>query len=235
MSDPGDANVPDNANVPEHEVTLLHTGFVTHDVKRLVTTRPDDLDFEPGQGVEISIDWEGWEDQARPFTPTSLPEEDVLEFTIKGYPEHDGVTVRIHDLEPGASLHMSDSFGTIRYAGPGTFIAGGAGVTPFLAILRSLDPEERRKSSVIFSNDTPADVICEKELRHLFGERCHLTCTQESAPGYDDRRVDRALLDDLVDDLEQHFYVCGPPGFVEDVTGHLRDMGVDGGRIVIEE
>lgn len=225
----------DEANGLDHEVTVLHTGFVTHDVKQIVTTRPEDLDFEPGQGVEIAIDWEGWEDEGRPFTPTSLPEEDVLEFTIKRYPEHDGVTVRIHDLEPGATLRMSDSFGTIRYAGPGTFIAGGAGVTPFLAILRSLDPEERRRSSVIFSNDTPADVICEKELRHLFGERLHLTCTRESAPGYDDRRIDGALLDELVDDLEQRFYVCGPPRFVDDVTGHLRDMGVDADRIVIEE
>ncbi|MEX1363880.1 MAG: fibrinogen-like YCDxxxxGGGW domain-containing protein, partial [Nannocystaceae bacterium] len=33
----------DEANVPDHDVTVLHTGFVTHDVKQLVTTRPDDL------------------------------------------------------------------------------------------------------------------------------------------------------------------------------------------------
>ena len=225
----------DEASVPEHRVELLHVGFVTHDVKQFVTTRPEGLEFEPGQGVEISLDREGWREEGRPFTPTSLPGQDVLEFTIKGYPDHDGVTVRLHELEAGAALNMSGSFGTIRYAGPGTFIAGGAGVTPFLAILRSLDEEERQESSVIFSNDTPADVICEKELRHLFGDRLHLTCTRESAPGYDDRRIDRPFLEEHVDGVDQHFYVCGPPSFVEDITAALKEMGAAEDRIVIEE
>lgn len=88
---------------------------------------------------------------------------------------------------------------------------------------------------MIFRKRHPGRRHLREELRHLFGERCHLTCTRESTPGYDERPIDRALLDELVDDLEQHFYVCGPPGFVDDVTGHLRDMGVDADRIVIEE
>lgn len=36
----------------DHSIEVLHTGFVTHDVKRFVTTRPDGFDYEPGQGVE---------------------------------------------------------------------------------------------------------------------------------------------------------------------------------------
>jgi len=171
----------------DHSVRLLHTGFVTHDVKRFVTTRPDGLDFEPGQGVEIAIDEEGWRDEGRPFTPTSLADEPVLEFTIKGYPEHDGVTEQLHRC----SLH--------------------------------------------FSNSTPADVICEKELRFLLGERCHLTCTRESAAGFDDRRIDRAYLETFPDDLDTPVYLCGPPGFVENLHGALVELGVDEDDIVLEE
>ncbi|WDR00201.1 hypothetical protein PSC71_05305 [Devosia sp. J2-20] len=37
---------------------------------------------------------------------------------------------------------MGDAWGTIQYQEPGTFIAGGAGVTPFIAILRDLQAKD---------------------------------------------------------------------------------------------
>jgi cytochrome-b5 reductase len=217
----------------DHTVELLHTGFVTHDVKRFVVSRPDGLQWKPGQGVEMALDQDGWRAEGRPFTPTSLPRDQVLEFTIKAYPEHDGVTTRLHDLVAGDRLLMSDPFGTITWQGAGTFLAGGAGVTPFLAILRDADADELARSSLHFTNKTPADVICEKELRHLLGDRCHLTCTEESAPGYDHRRLDRDYLESEVTDLDDPVYVCGPPGFVDELGEALDDLGAP--TLVVEE
>jgi cytochrome-b5 reductase len=75
-----------------HEVTLLMSGFVTHDVRRFIVSRPDGFEFEPGQGVELAIDHPDWREEGRPFTPTSLDDDRVLEFTIKAYPAHKGVT-----------------------------------------------------------------------------------------------------------------------------------------------
>ena len=220
----------------EHDITLLMSGFVTHDVRRFVTTRPGGFQVEPGQGVELAIDQPRWRDEGRPFTPTSLAEDRVLEFTIKGYPEHEGVTRALHGLEPGARLRMSEPFGTIRYRGPGVFIAGGAGITPFIAILRRLARDgEMEGNSLLFSNKTPADVINEGELRHLLGERCILTCTEEHAPGYESRRIDRGFLTDFVDDFDQHFYVCGPPAFNDAVQEALRDLGAKPDLLVFEE
>lgn len=220
----------------DHTAELLHTSFVTHDVARFVTTRPDDMEWRPGQGVEMALDRDGWRDEGRPFTPTGRVDEPVLEFTIKAYPSHDGVTTRLHDLSPGARLHMSDPFGSIAWRGPGVFLAGGAGVTPFLAILREqADRGALDDSRLHFSNDTPADVICEKELRHLLGDRLALTCTRESAPGYDDRRIDRDYLRAEIDDFAGPFYVCGPPDFVDQLTADLEDLGADADDIVVED
>lgn len=219
----------------DHEVEILHTGFVTHDVLQLVTTRPDGLSFEPGQGVEVALDRDGWREERHPFTPTSQKDEPVLEFTIKEYPSHDGVTTRLHDMRAGDTLLMSEPFGTIVDHGPGTFIAGGAGVTPFLAIFRHMSADALEASALIFSNKTPADVICEKELRHLFGDRCHLTCTEESGSGYEHRKVDRYYLHERIDDFDLRFYVCGPPEMVEDLTEALESLGADPDRIVVEE
>lgn len=219
-----------------YSAEILHTGFVTHDVKQFILTRPPELEYEPGQGVHVAVDEEGWVDEDRPFTPTQLRDQDVLEFTIKGYPGHDGVTDKLHSLQAGDELLLSDAFGSITWQGPGTFIAGGAGVTPFLAILRNVqDAEALDGCSLIFSNKTPADVIAEKELRHLLGDRCVLTCTHASGPGYDDRRIDRAYLQEKVEDGGQPFYVCGSQDFVEDITSALGGMGVERDRFVVEE
>lgn len=220
----------------EHEVSLLMTEFVTHDVRRFITTRPHGFDWRPGQGVELAIDSDGWRDETRPFTPTSREEDMALEFTIKNYPEHGGVTQALHGLKPGARLLMSEPFGTIQYQGPGVFIAGGAGITPFIAILRRLAADgELAGNTLIFSNKTPGDVILEQELRYLLGERCILTCTEQAGPGCLDRRVDRDFLAAQVDDFGQHFYVCGPPAFNDAVGGALKDLGAEPDMLVFEE
>ncbi len=218
-----------------HTVTLLMSEFVTHDVKRLIISKPDGFSFQPGQGVELAIDRDQWRDEGRPFTPTSLPEDRVLEFTIKGYPEHKGVTRELHALPAGSQLLMSEPFGTISYQGAGVFIAAGAGVTPFIAILRDLARQNRLAGhALVFSNKTPADVICAKEFRHYLGERCILTCTRSSSPACASGRVDRNYLTEHIRDFDQHFYVCGPPAFVEAVNDALQALGASSEALVYE-
>ena len=218
-----------------HTVKLLMSQFVTHDVKHFIVSKPAGFSVVSGQGVELAIDRPGLREQGRPFTPTGLAADRVLAFTIKAYPAHAGVTQALHQLAPGAELLMSEPFGTIRYQGPGVFIAGGAGITPFLAILRDLARKgEADGQTLIFSNKTPRDVICEKELRHVLGERCMLTCTGAAVPGYEHRRVDRAFLEEKITDFTQRFYVCGPPPFMEAVNGALADLGARAESLVFE-
>jgi ferredoxin-NADP reductase len=218
-----------------HRVNLLMSQFVTHDVKRFIISKPEGFAAVPGQGVELAINRPGLSEQGRPFTPTGLSADKVLEFTIKAYPGHAGVTEALHRLEPGAELLMSEPFGTISYQGPGVFIAGGAGVTPFLAILRELARRgEAGEQTLIFSNKTPRDMICEKELRHLLGERCILISTSAAAPGYEHRRIDRAFLEEKIRNFDQRFYVCGPPPFMQAVNGALTEIGARAESLIFE-
>lgn len=225
----------------QHTVELLRSQFTTHDVRRFLVTRPEGFDFRPGQGVELALDEPEWRDEGRPFTPTSLQDDKLLEFTIKRYPGHEGVTDRLHTLRPGAKLRMSEPFGTIRHRGPGVFLAGGAGVTPFLAILRTLERDGTLEGhSMIFSNKKREDVLCERELRHAFGDRLLLTLTREDAADrgatdYDSRRIDKRLLEEEVANFDQRFYVCGPPQFVEDLQQALDELGADSDRVVFEQ
>jgi cytochrome-b5 reductase len=215
---------------------ILMTAFVTHDVKRFVLQKPRGFKFVAGQATLVSIDQPDQQENAHPFTPTSLPEDRILEFTIKGYPEHHGLTERLHQLRPGDQLLMGPVFGTIQYKGPGVFIAGGAGITPFIAILRQLARDGRLAgNSLIFSNKTRGDVILEQELRAYLGDRCILTLSRESNPAYENRKVDEAFLREKIADFSQPFYLCGPPPMVDAVTETLRKLGASPDNVVFEQ
>ena len=215
--------------------TLLLSEFVTHDVRRLLLSRPEGLDWEPGQGIELMIDDDEWREEVRPFTPTSLRQDLILELTLKRYPERDGVTLALHELQPGAGLLIGEAFGTIGYQGPGTFIAAGTGLTPFLAILRHLAADDALDGhQLLLTNKTQRDVICAEELRHYLGEHCVLTFTHEPNADVLGQRIDADFLDRHIGSRNQYFYICGPDGFVAEIKGHLEGLGVDPERLVFE-
>lgn len=218
----------------QHTAKILMTGFVTHNVKRFVIERPDGYDFTPGQATEMALP--ETPDDGHPFTFTSLTDDKVLEFTIKGYYDHDGMTKKLHAKGPGDKVLIGDSWGAITHRGPGVFIAGGAGVTPFIAILRRLrDDGNADGHRLLFSNHTAADVICEKEFRAMLGDDFVSTLTREDVPGHLHRRIDADFLKKHVDDFSQNFYVCGPDPFVADINDALKDLGAKPDSLVFEE
>jgi ferredoxin-NADP reductase len=217
-----------------HTLALRSIEPVTHDTHHLVFPRPKGFAFSPGQASELALDRDGWRDEWRPFTFVSDPDGDTLEFIIKSYPEHDGVTERIGRLSPGAQVRLKDPFGAIRDQGPGVFIAGGAGITPFIAILR----ERARRGSLdgctlIFSNRCERDIILRQEFETMHGLVCVFTLTDEDTGTLPHRKVDGAFLDEVVKDYGQTFYLCGPHGMVDDVREALKARGAS--DLVVEK
>ena len=111
----------------------------THNVKTFRVTKPPGFSFTPGQATDLSINKEGWKDNKHPFTFTCLPSDDYLEFTIKLYDNPQGVTNHLKSIKTGEEFEISEAWGAIEYKGEGVFIAGGAGVTPFISIFRHLN------------------------------------------------------------------------------------------------
>src|SRR6056297_3367305 len=148
-----------------HTVTIKDVKNVTHDVKQLRFEKPDGYSFTPGQATEVSIDKDDWREEKRPFTFTSLNEDDYLEFTIKIYKDHEGVTAELDKLVVGDQLKIGPAWGAISYQGEGYFLAGGAGITPFIAIFRDLAKKNKLKGNkLIFGNKEEKDIILKDEL-----------------------------------------------------------------------
>lgn len=220
----------------EQVAEITRTHYVTPDVKRFVLKKPKGFSFTPGQACMVSIDAEGWRDKKRPFTFTNLPTARTLELIIKIYPEHEGVTQRLAGLRKGDALLLHEVFGTITYKGPGYFFAGGAGITPFLSILRDLAKKKKLKgNTLVYSNKTVDDVILDEELSGMLGTNYLKTFTRHGVIGFLDRRIDRDILITLVQDFDQYFYLCGPEKFVTDLQLKLVDLGADPETLVFEE
>lgn len=216
---------------------ILATDRVTHNVRRYTLERPAGYHFEPGQATEVSIDKEGWRERKSPFTFTGLRDWEHLEFTIKSYPERGGVTAQLWDLGPGDRLLLRDVWGTITYKGPGTFIAGGAGVTPFIAILRQLQQDGALAGHrLIASHDTVADIILREEFEAMPGLETLWTVTNDpTAAGVLHQRIDETFLRSQVAHIAENFYLCGPDSMVEDVRAALGGLGARAEALVWEK
>lgn len=220
----------------EEEVKIKSIENITHNVLRIVTEKPTKLEFVPGQATEISINKPGWEEQGRPFTFTSLPSEDHLEFTIKTYPSHKGVTNELTKLKKGDNLILHDIFGAIEYKGEGVFIAGGAGVTPFISILRKLRSENKVGNNIlIFANNTEADIIHKDEFEKMLGNNFVNILSEEKTEKYAFGFISEEFLNKNISDKNEYFYLCGPPPMMEAVEKQLKDLGVSEKLIVTEE
>lgn len=207
-------------------VTILDTIPVTHNVRHYRLERPKGYRFTPGQATEVSIDRDGWQDKKRPFTFTCLPEAETLEFTIKSYFDHNGVTNQLWSLDAGDRLLLRDVWGTIQYRGPGTFIAGGAGVTPFIAILRHLNATGKIAGNrLIVSNRTEKDIILREEFEAMDGLDILWTVTDDPRSSLLQERIDADFLRRHVKDFGQNFYLCGPDAMVADLRGLLEQLG----------
>jgi len=217
-------------------VKILSIIPVTHDVKSFRIEKPAGFRFVPGQATDVSIDKPGMEEEKRPFTFTCLNEDPYLEFTIKRYPDHHGVTDQIHQLVVGDSLIIRDAWGAIEYKGPGYFIAGGAGITPFLSILRQLHKENQLSGNTLFfSNKTSADIIYEQELAGMLGSEAVFLLSKENKPGYRSERIDEGFLRKYISDFSRHFYICGPDAMILELSGILTKLGAQPDAVVFEK
>jgi ferredoxin-NADP reductase len=219
-----------------HTVKIIETGQVTHDVKFFRFEKPEGYKFTPGQATEVAVNKPGWENERRPFTFTCLNDDPWLEFTIKRYADHKGVTDQIHQLKQGDEFIIHDVWGAIEYKGPGYFIAGGAGLTPFIAILRHLHKNSQTAGNVLyFSNKSANDIIYEDELKKILGNTAHFIITRDKNSKYENGFIDKSFLQKNIGDFSRHFYICGPDKMIKDISETLEALGASADAVVFEK
>ena len=220
----------------QYLVKILDAEFINHDVKRFIVEKPPEYVFVPGQGTELAINLPEWKSQFRPFTFTNLNSQNYLEFMVRIYNDRKGVTKQLGKTNAGAELIIGEPFGAITYKGPGVFLAGGSGITPFISIFRHLYKENHlRGNRLIYSNRTVEDVILFQELQKMLKTDLIPFFSHENKIGFGFNRIDRNYLIAAIKDFSQFFYLCGPEEFVKDISKILLDLGANLESLVVEE
>jgi ferredoxin-NADP reductase len=219
-----------------HIVKIQSIKPLNHDVLEIKVDRPANYEFIPGQATEVSIDKPGWRDEKRPFTFTNLPQDTWLEFTIKTYPEHNGVTQQLLTLKVGDTLILHDIFGTIHYKGERTFIAGGAGVTPFISILKyQRNRHSMGNNQLIFANKTTGDIFLKQEFEKMLGKNFINILSEEDTKEFAHGLISKEFLSNYLPHGEGYVYICGPEPMLDMLEGQLGELGVAKEKIVKEE
>jgi ferredoxin-NADP reductase len=133
-------------------------------------------------------------------------------------------------------LILHDVFGAISYKGEGVFIAGGAGVTPFISIFRFLKSKnEIGDNKLIFANKTKGDIILKQEFENLLGVNFINILSAENTSGYAHGYITEEFLKANITKLNKRIYLCGPDPMMEAVEKQLLNLNVDPTSITKEE
>jgi ferredoxin-NADP reductase/DMSO/TMAO reductase YedYZ heme-binding membrane subunit len=207
---------------------------------------------QPGQYLNLALTIDGRRVN-RSYTIASSPTRtDTCEITVKRDPR--GVASRyLHDtMKEGSRLRVSAPAGRFVFTGHEAesageargvvLVAGGVGITPLMAMVRSL--AERAWAGeifLVFSVREEVDVVFARELASLQRRlaRLHVTVTVTGAnsPSWSGARgrISLELLRRCVPDLERlPLYLCGPDAMMAELTALLRGAGIPEGRIKTE-
>ena len=116
-------------------------------------------------------------------------------------------------------------------------VAGGIGITPFLALAHAVaNGDEEFQLTVVCSNRTCSDALFHDELEHLAEcsngrVRIVHTLTREEKEGFRSGRVSAAMLSEVCDLARSSFFICGPNAMGSALEADLLAAGVSRRRV----
>lgn len=213
---------------------------VTHPVEGMieVTLIPSAtaLNVSPGQFVLVAFGdgahFRGC-GEFHPFTVSGIADDGVLKLAIKALGP---CSQRIQQIEPGVQVRLQGPFGSFlrdSYTETGAaqlWVAGGVGITPFVAALRA--HSRTRPTTLIYLFRQKSDAAF---LDELTGYAEHDLMFDLIAVGTGKATADFASLLQSVDKLSQReVNICGPSPMVNALLPHLKRHHVDPGMIHYE-
>lgn len=196
------------------------------------------VNFTPGQYMEIMLphgltDWRG---SRRRFSVTSLPGEKTVSFGVKFYTPSSTFKKKLKIIPKGTELTVSQIAGDFvlpkNEAQPLLFVAGGIGVTPFIAQLRFLASKNQHRDIVLVYAVSSAGEVAYKDVLEASGCRV-IVVTPEKATGLPAHWVNhiakqlvvRDVAEYVTDIQERYAYVSGPVSFVQTMKHDLKESG----------
>jgi ferredoxin-NADP reductase len=218
----------------------------TPTARTLVVDVPDWPGHQAGQHVDIRLTAPDGYSATRSYSIASAPDGTRVEVTVERLDDGE-VSPYLGDVvTAGDQFELRGPIGgwfvlRASQTEPVNLLAGGSGVVPLMAMIRTHAQEESDAGlRLVYSVRAPEAVIYRDELLDRGRRGLDVTYAYtRSAPEGSTRepgRVDDALIRDAAWGPERSptSYVCGPTGFVESVADLLGQAGHDAARIRTE-
>jgi predicted ferric reductase len=174
--------------------------------------------------------------ESHPFTISSAPHEDVLRLTIKA--SGDFTRALVTDLKPGMDAVIEGAYGMFDYKTGGSkqiWVAGGIGVTPFLAFIRDMGETldrnvdfyyaVRHRDEALFYNEIVATAQRNPRLKlHIRFSASGGSLTVEEIVRNAGGNVEG-----------HHVYMCGPLPMIQAFEKRFTSLGIPARHIHFEE
>ncbi len=189
-------------------------------------------DHRPGQYVGIGVQVKG-RFQWRSYSVSSPPERSrgTITITVRAMPEGLLSAHLVGGLEPGTIVRLALPEGDFVLPDPPPqqmlFLVGGSGVTPVMAMLRTLDRRGTMPDVVMhYSSPTEERMIFRDELNDL--EQKHDGFVLHRLHTDTDGMLDLAELDRICPDWrDRETYACGPGPMLDAATEYFEQQGVE--------
>ena len=172
---------------------------------------------------------------SRPYSIVSSPREALENKLVLGV-EEAGFFSGYLDKEanPGDRFIMTEPSGefhyeTLRDKKRIVCIAGGAGITPFLSMAKSMvEGDEPYEMTLFYGARDEARIAFKPELDALAekGLKVIYVLSDEERPGYEHGFVSAALLEKYVDVRDVSFFLCGPKAMYDFILKELAPYGL---------
>jgi ferredoxin-NADP reductase len=200
-----------------------------------------------GQHLDVRLTAPDGYQAARSYSLAAPADGERVEITVQAVPDGEVSSFLVGDAVSGDSVEVRGPVGgwfvwKPEDSGPVLLVAGGSGVVPLMAMIRTRDGMDGAPFRLIYSVREPEDRIYDHELRRRATEDSGLDVTvvyTRTAPDGEPRPTGRISIDDLVSygwaaEQAPTCYVCGPTGFVETVANLLIFLGHDSSKIRTE-
>jgi ferredoxin-NADP reductase len=189
-------------------------------------------DHKAGQYVGIGIQVDGkfvW----RSYSVSSPPKRSGrhIAITVRAMPEGFVSDHLVNGLAPGSIVRLASPEGDFVLPDPPPakmlFLVGGSGVTPVMAMLRTLDRRGTVPDVVLhYSSPTEDRMIFREEIERL--EKAHDSLTVHRQYTDTDGMLELGDLDRLCPDWrERETYACGPAPMLDAITEHFEQAGLE--------
>jgi len=244
-------------------VKLIAKETLSHDVRKFRFELPPNtaLGLQAGRHIIASTNKPNGV-VARNYSPVSAEEaEGYFELNVKIYlpnekfPQGGQFSQFLESLQIGDTIDIKGPIGKCFYSGPSelsllakggmetrkastiAMMAGGVGITPFLAIIRKIfsNPADKTKVSLLFANQTEEDIFLRQELEAYASKYSNfkLWYTLDRPPQnwkYSSGFINATMIKEHLfegDVAPSVFLLCGPPPMIKYACmPNLTELGV---------